>query len=147
MIRFANTIDIAVEPSHVYAYLADLEHNPEWNWAIESTEKVTPGPIGVGTRYRQTRSVPRPGVEMLELTGLDPLRRIEVTGKLGPFDARLTYELAPSGSGTRLTNTADLEPPRPLGFVGGLFGGQIRASVAENLGTLKMVLERGGRER
>ena len=34
MIRFANTIDIAREPATVYAYLADLEHTPEWNWAI-----------------------------------------------------------------------------------------------------------------
>ncbi len=141
MIRFANTIDIALEPSAVYAYLADLEHTPEWNWAIATTEKVTPGPVGVGTRYRQTRSVPRPGVETLQITGLEPHRRIDVTGRLGPFVVRLSYELAAIGLGTRLTNTAELEPSVPLGFVGGLLGGRIRTAVAENLGVLKAVLE------
>ena len=145
MIRFANTIDIDRPPAHVFAYLADLEHTPEWNWAITSSQKVTPGPIAVGTRYRQTRSVPRPGVEKLEITGLEPPRRIDVDGKIGPFDARLSYELASSGSGTRLTNTAELDPPLPLGPVGNVVGGRIKASVAENLGVLKTLLEGGSR--
>ena len=143
MIRFANTIDIGREASDVYRYIVELEHTPEWNWAVTSTTKVTPGPIRIGSRYRQTRSVPRPGVETLEITGLEPLRRIEIAGRIGPFDARLTYELAPIHLGTRLTNSAELEAPAPLGFVGGLVGGRIRDSVAENLGVLKAVLERG----
>lgn len=145
MIRFSNAINIDRQPADVYAYLADLEHTPEWNWAITSSQQVTPGPIAVGTRYRQTRSVPRPGVEMLEITGLEPPRRIDVHGKIGPFDARLSYELASSGSGTRLTNTAELDPPLPLGPVGNVVGGRIKASVAENLGVLKTILEGGFR--
>ena len=96
MIRFENVIDIARALDEVYAYLADLEHTPEWNWAITSTQKVTPGPVGIGTRYRQTRSVPRPAVEFLEISGLEPGRSVEIAGTLGPFQARLAYELGPS---------------------------------------------------
>ena len=66
--HFENTLEIARDPRVVYTYLADLEHTPEWNWAITSTRKMTPGPVGVGTRYRQTREVPRPAVELFELT-------------------------------------------------------------------------------
>jgi uncharacterized protein YndB with AHSA1/START domain len=145
MIRFAKALDIDRQPTDVYAYLADLEHTPEWNWAISSTQKVTPGPGGVGTQYRQERSVPSPAVEMIEVTRLDPPYRIEVEGKLGPFDARLTYELTATGSGTRVNNTAELEPPVPLGPLGSLFAGRIRASVAENLSVLKSLLEDGVR--
>src|SRR5712691_5056086 len=116
MIRFANTIDIDRQPDDVYAFLADLEHTPEWNWAITGTQKITPGPVGVGTRYRQERSVPSPAIEMIEVTGIDAPRRIEVEGRVGPFDARLTYELVAASSGTRLANTAELDPPVPLGF-------------------------------
>ncbi len=141
VIRFVNTIDIAREPSAVYAYLADLEHMPEWNWAVTSTEKPTPGAIAVGSRHRQQRSVPRRGVETLELTALEPLRRIGVAGRLGPFDAPLSYEHDPVAAGTRLTNVAALEPPVRLGFVGDLVGERIRASVAENLGVLRVVLD------
>ena len=142
MIRFDNTIDIARDPDEVYAYLADLEHTPEWNWAITSTQKVTPGPVGIGTRYRQTRSVPRPAVEFIEISGLDPGRSIEIAGVLGPFQARLTYELWPSPVGTRLVNRVELSPPVPLGPVGGLLGTRVRSSVSENLEVLRQRLGR-----
>jgi hypothetical protein len=142
MIRFDNTIDIARAPDEVYAYLADLEHTPEWNWAISSTQKVTLGPVGIGTRYRQTRSVPRPAVEFIEISGLDPGRSIEIAGVLGPFQARLTYELWPSPVGTRLVNRVELSPPVPLGPVGGLLRTRVRTSVSDNLEVLKQRLER-----
>jgi uncharacterized protein YndB with AHSA1/START domain len=144
MIHFANSIDIARPADDVYAYLADLEHTPEWNWAISAAEKVTPGAAGVGTQYRFSRTTPRPGTEMVEIIELSPGRRIEVAGRLGPFDARLVYQLADTPSGVRLTNSVELEPPVPLGPLGGVLSGRVRSSVAENLGVLKRVLEGRG---
>jgi len=142
MIRFENTIDIELQTDRVYAYIADLGHTPEWNRAITSSEKVTPGPIGIGTQYRQSRSVPRPAVEVIEITGLEQGRRVEVAGTLGPFRARLSYEFVATPIGTRLTNRVELEPPVPLGPFGDLLGGRVRTSVAENLQVLKRLLER-----
>ncbi len=145
MMHFENTLEIARDPRVVYTYLADLEHTPEWNWAITSTRKVTPGPVGVGTRYRQTREVPRPAVELLELTRLVPDRTVEVEGSIGAFRARVRYELEPTAQGTRLKNLVELDPQVPLGPLTDLVGGRIRSSVAENLGVLKGLLEGGGR--
>ena len=145
MMHFENTLEIAQDPQVVYTYLADLEHTPEWNWAITSTRKVTPGPVGVGTRYRQTREEPRPAVELPELSGLVPDRIVEVEGSIGAFRARVRYELQPPAVGTRLTNRVELDPPVPLGPLTDLVAGRIRSSVAENLGVLKGLLE--GRER
>ena len=141
MIRFENTIDIERSPADVFTYLADLEHASDWNWAITSSEKRTPGPVRVGTQFRQTRSVPQPGVEVIEIVGLEPGRRIEVAGRLGPFAARLSYELTATVAGTRLANRVELEPPVPLGPLRGVLGGRIRASVAENLDVLRRLLE------
>ena len=141
MIRFTNSIDIAADSRSVFDYLVDLEHVPEWNWAIDSTEKLTPGPVRVGTRYRQVRSVPRPGVENLEITSLDPGRRLELAGVLGPFPGRLSYEIESIPGGTRLTNDVELDPPIPLGPVGDVLGRRVRGSVADNLAVLKDLLE------
>ena len=141
MIRFSNTIDIARTPAEVFSYLADLEHTPDWNWAITSTHKVSPGPVAVGSRFRQTRSVPRPAVEMLEVTRLDADRRIEIVGDLASFPAHLTYELSPAPRGTRLTNSVEIDPQGPLGILGSLLTGRVRASVAENLRVLRTLLE------
>ena len=68
MISFTKTIHINRPIDEVYAYLADLEHTPEWNWAITETKKTTPGPVAVGTRYRQSGSVPRPAAGPVSVT-------------------------------------------------------------------------------
>jgi uncharacterized protein YndB with AHSA1/START domain len=145
VIRFSITIDIARAPADVFDYLVHLENTPDWNWAIESTHQITPGPINVGTRFRQTRSVPRQSVETLEITRLEPGRLIEVAGHLASVPARVSYEIAPHPSGTRLMNAIHLDPRGPLRVVAGLLSGRVRASVAQNLSVLRTVLEQAVR--
>jgi hypothetical protein len=140
-IRFENTIDIDLDRARVFAYLADIERTPAWNWAIASSRQLTPGPVAVGTRFRLERTAPQRAIEELEVTVLQPGERLEVAGRLGPFDARLSYELRDVPSGTRLVNKVELNPATSLGFLGGLVGGRIRGAVAENLAALKVVLE------
>ena len=141
MIEFTNTIDIDRPISEVYDYLADLRHVPEWNWAIEETAQITPGPVAVGTRYRQTRHTPRRSVEHLQISALEPNRMISVTGDLGPFPARVTYSLHGNGSSTRVENRIGLHPTGPARIAGSLLGPSIAQSVADNLGVLKRRLE------
>ena len=50
-------------------------------------------------------------------------------------------DLADAPMGTRLINSVELEPPVPLGPLGGLLGRRIQGSAAENLRVLKDVLE------
>ena len=142
MIKFTNTIEINRSSHEVFDYVADLEHTPQWNWAIDSTQKVASGPIGIGTEYRQTRSVPQKATETLRITAYEPIGLVAVEGTLGPFPARLTYELTGNGPGTTLTNTVELDPPPALRFAGPLLSRRIRDSVAENLTVLKELLER-----
>lgn len=143
MISFTNTIHINRTSKEVYAYLSDLEHTPEWNWAITETKKTTSGPTTVGTRYIQTRSVPQAGTEILEIAALDPDHRIEVQGTLAQFAAQLRYDLAPQADGTELTNTVSLEPQGALRLISPILGGRIKRAVAENLNVLKAQLEVG----
>jgi len=141
VIRFSNTVDIARPPAGVFAYLADFERVPDWNWAITATRKVTPGEMTLGTRYHQTRAVPWPGVEEFEITGFEQDKRIELLGSVSVFRARLTYELSPVANGTRLTNTVELEPAKASAILSGLVTKRIQASVAENLEMLRSRLE------
>ena len=141
-IRFDNSIDIDVDRSRVFAYLVDIEHTPEWNWAIASSTKLTPGAAGVGTRFRLERTAPQRAIEELEITALRPDEQLHVAGRLGPFDVRLSYDLHDLPSGTRLVNSVELDPTIPLGLLGGIVADRIRGAVAENLTALKGVLER-----
>jgi uncharacterized protein YndB with AHSA1/START domain len=141
MINFTNTVTIERPPGDVFSYVSDLEHVPEWNWAISETTKRTPGPIMVGTRYRQSRAVPRPATETLEITALDPDRRIEVRGVLAGMPAHLVYELEETGSGTMLTNAVRIGVEGPARMLTPILSLRISQAMASNLNDLKTELE------
>lgn len=141
-VRLTNTITIDRPPATVFAYLADLEHLPRWNYAIHETRKITSGPVNVGSRYRQTRTVPAHSEEFLEVTEFERDRRLAIAGSLSALPARITYVLDPAGGATTLTNTVELTPPRPLSLLASLATRRIRAAVAANLEALKHELER-----
>ena len=141
MNTFENTVTIRRAPREVFAFLADFQNLPKWNYAIEQTVKVSPGPDGVGATYRQTRSLPRRGEEDFEVTVFDPPRRLAIYGQIGPFRARISYLLEAADGGTRLTNSVELEPPTALGLPARLAAPRIKAAVARNLGKLKLIME------
>jgi uncharacterized protein YndB with AHSA1/START domain len=142
--KFTNTITINLPPAAVFAYLADLENLPGWNYAISQTRKTSDGPVGVGSRYRQTRTLPTRSEEMFEVTEFEPDSRLSIRGGLGPFHGEASYLLAPTDDGTILTNTMDLHPSGALRLIAPLAASRIKSAVANNLEALKRVLETGG---
>jgi carbon monoxide dehydrogenase subunit G len=140
--RFTNAITIERGQGAVFAYLADLENLPAWNYAIQKTRKVTAGPVGVGTRYHQVRTVPVYREETLEVVQFEQGRTLTIRGTLNTFAAKLNYSLQPDGDATLLTNTVDLSTGGPLSLVAPLATRQIKAAVAANLDALKQILER-----
>ncbi|NIK55027.1 SRPBCC family protein [Kribbella shirazensis] len=140
--RFTNTITIDRPPAAVFAYLADLENLPRWNYAIGETRKITSGPVGVGSRYLQTRTIPAHSEETLEVTEFAPDRGLSLTGTLNSLPARISYALRAEGNATTLTNTIELQPPRHLALVAPIALRPIKSAVAANLAVLQEILER-----
>jgi carbon monoxide dehydrogenase subunit G len=143
-VEFSNTITIERSRHDVFEFLSDLENAPKWNYAIVETRKTSDGPVGVGTTYRQVRSLPSRSEETLQVTELEPDRRFSVHGGLGPFEGTLSYELEEIGGSTRLTNGADLEAHGIKRLATPIVSGRIRDAVAANLETLKQLLEGKG---
>ena len=44
-------VDIKRSPEDVFDYCSDPSHAPEWNPMMKRIEKITDGPVGVGTRF------------------------------------------------------------------------------------------------
>lgn len=141
MTSFTNTVTIDRPARDVFAFLADLENVPRWNYAITETKKTSPGEIGVGTTFEQTRSIPAPSRETLSITRFEPGRRLAVEGTLARYRARLDYTVRESDAGTEVTNTVDLELTGAAKLLGSVATGRIRSAVGENLRTLKRLLE------
>jgi uncharacterized protein YndB with AHSA1/START domain len=83
MATFQNTVTIRRAIEDVFAFLADFENVPTWNYAIVETKKTSPGPVGVGTTYRQIRSMPNRSEEGFEVTAFEPLAAWRSTETLG----------------------------------------------------------------
>ena len=145
METFENAVTIQRPAAQVFAYLADFENVPAWNYAIEKTSKSSPGPVGAGTTYRQLRSVPRMSEEGFQVTVFEPVTRLAVEGQIGPFRASTSYVLEAIAGATRLTNNVALEPShvvlRPIAL---LAVPKVKAAVAQNLAKLKQILEADG---
>jgi Polyketide cyclase / dehydrase and lipid transport len=112
----------------VYVALADFSRHSSWNKNIYKIWQITPGPIGVGTRFkamegappasfgRQLRALTQVMAGMLggakplseaEITVLEPGRRIDWVGvfpsRHGEFNrAEWRVELWPTDGGTRV---------------------------------------------
>ena len=142
METFTNAVTIRRTAEEVFAFIADFENVPTWNYAIESTTKVSPGPVGVGTVYRQIRSIPSRAEEDFKVTMFEPARQLAIAGEIGPFHARVSYLLEPVGNATRLTNDVELESSSTLTrLLAPLAVSRVKAAVAENLEELRRILE------
>jgi uncharacterized protein YndB with AHSA1/START domain len=139
---FENVVMISRPIEDVFGFLADFENVPEWNYAIVETRKVSEEPVGVGTIYRQVRSVPRRSEERFEVTAFDPPHYLEIRGQLGPFPSRLSYALDAVPEGTRVTNSVELELRGPGRLLGPVAVPRVRDAVGANLRKLKELLDR-----
>jgi uncharacterized protein YndB with AHSA1/START domain len=110
--RFEATVVIDRPVEEVFAFLADGENDPKFSPRVLEIAKTTEGPPGVGTVYAST--VKDAGVKTkreFKLTEFEPPTRIrwtEVSKNLvtAPEGG---YNLAPEGSGTRVTIYGVLE--------------------------------------
>ncbi|HEX2153752.1 MAG TPA: SRPBCC family protein [Acidimicrobiia bacterium] len=139
--QFLNAVDIERPIEEVFAYLADFENIPDWNYAIVETQKTSEGPVGIGSTYRQVRSLPSRSEETFEVTDYRSHQSLTISGTMGPFIGDLKYRLESTARGTRVTNEVDLQPRGMVGLVGQLAGSRVKEAVATNLNELKRILE------
>jgi hypothetical protein len=142
-IQFSNQVTIRRAPEDVFAVVGDFTQVPTWNYAIRSTQQVTPGPVTLGSTFLQVRSIPTVAEEEFAVTEWEPGRRAAITGDFGPFSGTLSYRVEPASGGTLLTNDVELSPRGVLGVVGRIAGPRLKAAIAQNLEVLRSGLESG----
>jgi carbon monoxide dehydrogenase subunit G len=138
--KFQNQIEIHKPIDEVFAFVAEMRNNPRWNYYVtEVVQEQGSGPA-VGAQYFQTR---KSDSQHYVMTQFDQGRSLTVETQAGStpvFTRQMQFE--PTASGTRITDQWTLQTAYP-GFMEKLATGKIRGAVAENLGKLKELLERG----
>ncbi len=130
----------------VFDLLAGPERAPEWSANVHSTQRLTPGPVRVGTETRsEVEVLGRRWSARGRCTIYDPPRRIAIETHLGPgLASRSDMQLEAEPDGTTLrAELAFRLPGGPLGvLVGSLVArGALESDFDESLRRLKDLAE------
>ena len=117
--RIEGEIVIERPVEEVFDFVADERNEPRFNSRITRVEKLSPGPIGAGTRFRAEMTRMGLTAEMtVEFTGVERPRRVESSTHLSKMDIRGTLTFDPVPEGTRMNWAWDLEPHGLLRLAG-----------------------------
>jgi hypothetical protein len=130
-------IEVPVAQTDAFTYVAEnyFENHHRWNPAIIELTKLTDGPVGVGTRGRETRRFVVKQPADFEVTAYDPPHHFAFTNTTGAFALDRSYTFEPAPAGTLITVSMQMGARKPIArvllpIVGGTIGKQVRSNIA-----------------
>jgi hypothetical protein len=98
------SIEIACPVEVVFATVADQTQEPRYNPRMLRSEKVTPGPVGAGTRYRAVARMAGRELPMtIETMEYQPPHHLGVLSSVNGTVIDGTMDFAPCPGGTRMS--------------------------------------------
>lgn len=111
MAKVEGEIVIARPVEEVFDFVADERNEPRYNPDMRRSEKITKGPIGVGTRFcAEVMSRGRPAEMLIEFTAYDRPRQLASVTTLSTMEIRGALFFEPVRGGTRMRWSWTLKP-------------------------------------
>jgi len=143
---FDMSITIHRSPEDVFGFLRDKDKYPqEPGSPVLVLEQTTPGPAGLGTRYREVlQMLPFVRGEILSVvTCFEPGRRLEEDFEGAGMTGHLAYSFAPAHGGTRLTQRETVRTRGALRMLEPLIERMLSRQLWRRLEDIKAILETG----
>lgn len=144
---FATAVYIESPPPVVFEALTNLDAAGQWMPNLVRIEKLTPGPPGPGTAWRETRKMfGREATEHFEVTRFERPSRLDVmvdgtkgSSRRGSYV--FVFELLPERTGTTLELSGEVRMPGVWGLLSRLMIGTFKKTCHKDLEALKRHLE------
>lgn len=134
---------VDASPEKVFAVLADPTQAVHFLDAIAESVKVSDGPIGVGTVFRETRILRgKPETAELVVTAYQPSTHVAISTEAEGISVTYDYRLTPDAGGTRLTWACDLQASGLRRMMLPLVAAIMKKEDGRHLQSLKEHLER-----
>lgn len=120
MPKFAHTEVVNAEPETIFAILDDVTRTPEWLKRCTKIEKLTDGPLAVGTPLKyHYKEGNRTGVMDGRCSAHEANRHLTNTFTDKMMDVSVDFRLEPGSTAgtTNLTHTIDIEPKGLMGKI------------------------------
>lgn len=118
MRRSGIEIGPAVDCGTAFDFVADPVHETEWNPSAIRVDRLSGGPVAVGSEFTIVgRMVRREMTIQVEVVEFDPPHRTRTRASGGPMIFHTTYVVEGNGSGSVVRMTVDVVPGgvlRPL---------------------------------
>lgn len=126
----------------VFAVLADVSLNARWSSTSVEGRQTSPGPVGLGTTAHEISRFAGRRIEVdSTIVDFEPDRRLGYVTSGGPFPFKGTFEVEPTGGGTRLMATFDASPVGMLRLADRLITMLGKRQLGRDLATLKRLME------
>jgi uncharacterized protein YndB with AHSA1/START domain len=127
---------------HVFMFVSNMEHLPQWARGVVDARRTGGGPQGVGATYQIVgRLLGREIASTYELTAYEPPKTFAAAGAIGPFPLREVYTLAPTTRGTLVHVVSEMEPRGVMTLVAPLCAPLLARLIQTDLSRLKRCLE------
>ena len=142
MTKIERSIVIDRPVDEVWEFVHDSTKDALWQTTLVESEKLTEGPMRVGTQVREVRHFLGLRIELTwEVTEYEPTRKSAIRGVSGPVPLTGGYRLEPHAGGTRFTVTGELDAHGLFKLAEPVFARITRRELEANLGHLKDLLE------
>jgi len=126
----------------VFAFVADPNNMSKWNSAVVSLEQVTPGEVGVGTKFKSIGEMMGRRIEgEMQVTAYEPDTQCGFQVQAGPMQVNITLSFKTVGTGTKISLNAQGNPAGVFKLAEGVMVGRVKSMMEENLARLKSQLE------
>ena len=128
----------------VFAFITNSSNMSKWNSAVVSLEQVTPGNVGVGTKFKSVGEMLGRRIEgEMHVIAFEPDSKYGFQMNAGPVQVNVTLTFKTVGTGTKLSLNAQGNPGGLFKLAEGVLQGRVKTMMEENLARLKSVLEKG----
>jgi carbon monoxide dehydrogenase subunit G len=139
---YSTTINRSVKD--VFAFASNPNNMSKWNSAVVSIEQVTPGSIGVGTKFKTIGETMGRRLEgELQVQTYEPESKCGFQLNAGPMQMNMTMLFEMVGTGTKLSLNIQGNPAGVFKLAEGVMAGQVKSLMEGNFAKLKSVLESG----
>lgn len=130
-------------PQRVFDELTDFASSPKWLEGVSEAASLTPGPVGVGSRFTQTRTtMGRASKVEGAVLAHDPPRKLVLDIRRdGKPAGVVTWTLAPEGAGTRVGCHIDFQLPGLMKIMTPFVKGVVRKQNEGDLEALRRRVE------
>ena len=109
MPRLREQVETTLPIEDTFAFVADFANARLWDPGVATSERLNPGQLGVGARYRLgVRMRGRVAPMEYRVTAFEPGRRVVLTGEGSGVAAVDNIRFERSANGTRIDYTADI---------------------------------------